>query len=373
MSKDIVARSTNIRVLLEQAKPRLASVLPRHMSVDRLIRITLAAVSQTPKLAECTADSVLFGVMKAAQLGLEPGVLGGCYLVPFSNKGTMEAVFIPGYRGLIDLARRSGQIESIEAHVVFEKDRFLCHYGLDPKLEHEPFWGEEPGGIMAVYAIAKLKDGGKQLEVMTKAQIDRIRARSKSGSSGPWVTDYPEMARKTVVRRLCKYLPLSPELADAMESEDRVEEDRSFLPATTADVLARISKVRPTAPAVALEMSGNDESDVAEASDAVVEPQAVAEPAAEQGAQQEPENPEASAELSNRVIGGVRLLGMSRAAVKAMLRKHGAAVNGQQVDEAYLATLPVAVLSQILADINEQVDAAGAEAIAVDAQGGEAQ
>jgi recombination protein RecT len=152
--------------------------------------------------------------MQAAQLGLEPtGVLGGAYLVPYKETCTL----IIGYRGLIDLARRSGQIESIEAHVVYSNDRFRCHYGLSPVLEHEPAWEGPPGAVKAVYAIAKMKDGGMQLEVMTRAQVDAIKARSKTSGSGPWVTDYDEMARKTVVRRIAKYLPLTTELSDALQ------------------------------------------------------------------------------------------------------------------------------------------------------------
>lgn len=207
----------NIRDALERAKPKLAEVLPRHLSADRLVRVTIACINRTPALLKCTQNSLLNAVMQAAQLGLEPtGVLGSAYLVPYGT----ECTLIVGYRGLIDLARRSGQIESIEAHVVHENDRFTCHYGLEPKLDHEPCWSGEPGNVKAVYAIAKLKDGGKQIEVMTKPQVDAIRAKSKAGGSGPWKDHYEEMARKTVVRRIAKYLPLSPELADALALDD---------------------------------------------------------------------------------------------------------------------------------------------------------
>ena len=217
-----------IRNLLDAAKPKLAEVMPRHLTADRLMRVAIAAMSRTPKLLECTPASLLNSVMQAAQLGLEPGsALGECYLVPYKQTCSL----IVGYRGLISLARRSGQIASIEAHVVFSKDQFTCKYGLDSVLVHEPDWSADPGEVVAVYAVAKLKDGGTQLEVMTKAQVDAIRKRSMAGNSGPWVSDYNEMARKTVVRRICKYLPLSIEMAEALALEDGDEIDIVALPA----------------------------------------------------------------------------------------------------------------------------------------------
>ena len=218
----------SIRGLLERSKAKFAEVLPKHLNADRLVRVTVACIARTPALGKCSQVSLLNAVMQSAQLGLEPtGVLGGAYLVPYKDQCTL----IIGYRGLIDLARRSGQIESIEAHVVHANDRFRCRYGLDPVLEHEPAWEGEPGPLKAVYAVAKLKDGGRQIEVMTRAQVDAIRNRSKSGSSGPWVTDYDEMARKTVVRRIAKYLPLTPELADALQVDQ--DNDPITLDATT--------------------------------------------------------------------------------------------------------------------------------------------
>jgi recombination protein RecT len=235
-----------LRDLLEKSKPKLAEVMPKHMSADRLMRIAIAACSRTPALLQCTPMSVLNAVMQGAQLGLEPGgPLGDAYLVPYKD----QCQFIPGYRGLISLARRSGQIQSIEAHVVHAKDKFTCRYGLDSKLEHEPDWSEDPGPVVAVYAVAKLKDGGTQCEVMTKTQVDKIRARSKASGSGPWVSDYEEMARKTVVRRLCKYLPLSVELAQALEADSSAEDDSATfvsLPPTEEARPTRTEKVKET-------------------------------------------------------------------------------------------------------------------------------
>lgn len=233
------AQRNTIRDLIEASKPKFAEVLPGHLSVDRLVRVTIACIAKTPALQQCTQQSLLNAIMQAAQLGVEPtGVLGSAYLVPYGK----ECTLIVGYRGLIDLARRSGQIESIEAHVVHEKDRFTCRYGLAPALEHEPHWSGDPGPVLAVYAVAKLKDGGKQIEVMTKAQVDAIKNKSKASGSGPWKDHYDEMARKTVVRRICKYLPLTPELADALETTD--PEPIDITPAAPTNATDRLRAIK---------------------------------------------------------------------------------------------------------------------------------
>lgn len=213
-------RQSTLKGLFDRSKGAIAQVLPRHMTADRILKVTLAATSRTPKLLECTQTSILQSVMQAAQLGLEPGgPLGHAYLVPYGA----ECQLIVGYRGLIDLARRSGQIDSIEARVVYERDKFKVSYGLNQVLEHEPFMGDERGAVLCVYAIARIKDALPQVEVMSRAQVDVIRAMSKTGKFGPWKDHYEEMARKTVVRRLCKYLPLTIELAEALEADERGE------------------------------------------------------------------------------------------------------------------------------------------------------
>lgn len=214
----------------KHAHAALSAVAPKHMTAERLVKIALLAASRSPELAKCAPESILRAVMQGAEIGLEAGgLLGEAYIVPFFNKktGKMEAQMIPGYRGLIKLARNSGQITSIEAHVVRERDQFTLIYGLDAKLEHVPCLKGDPGPVVAAYAIARFKDGGYQVEVMTRAELDAVKARSKSPSSGPWVTDEAEMQKKTVVRRLCKYLPLSPELAlaRAIEADEAANGD----------------------------------------------------------------------------------------------------------------------------------------------------
>lgn len=224
-----------IKGLLEQRKDTLRAVLPKHVPPERIIKLALTGIVRQPLLMQCTTTSIIKGVMEAAQLGLDcSGVLGSAYLVPHRTKVKgpngqeryeMQAVFIPGYRGLIDLARRSGQIKSIVAHVVYEGDEFECTFGLEEALVHRPNFKAERSDdkIIAAYMVAQLEGGGTQVEVMTRGEIDRVRTRSRAAQSGPWVSDFAEMARKTVVRRGAKYLPLSVEMAEALAAEERVE------------------------------------------------------------------------------------------------------------------------------------------------------
>ena len=210
----------NVRALLHEMRGEIARALPKHITVDKLTRVALTSIVRTPKLLECSRVSLANAILQAAQLGLEPdGVLGYAYLVPYGATATL----IPGYKGLMDLARRSGRIESIEARVVHAKDTFKFAYGLRPVLEHKPYQGEDAGDMVATYAIAHLRDGGVQWDVMWKREIDGIRKRSKSGHEGPWVSDYEEMSKKTVVRRLCKMLPASVELQRAVALDERAE------------------------------------------------------------------------------------------------------------------------------------------------------
>jgi recombination protein RecT len=203
--------------MLEARRASLAQLVPKHLNADRLMKVALNCVAKTPRLQECGVSSILQCVFTAAELGLEPGgALGHAYLVPF--KGT--ATLIIGYRGFIQLMRNSGQLASIRAVVVHEKDVFKLREGIEQSIKHEPFLDGEPGALKYVYCVAKLKDGSVQIEVMTKAQIDAIRARSRSANDGPWVTDYEEMAKKTVVRRIAKYLPMSAEVEKAIDFDN---------------------------------------------------------------------------------------------------------------------------------------------------------
>lgn len=219
--KEEKTQLATIKAALESRADQIKSMLPRHLTPDRVIRLALTGCMRQPKLLECTTVSIVKGVMDASALGLDcSGLLGSGYLVPYRNNktGQYEAQFIPGYRGLVDLAYRGGRVKGIDAHVVYANDKFKCSFGLAPVLEHEPDWtgSRDDKDIVAAYAIAFLEGGVTHSEVMTRTEIDAIRKRSKAKDSGPWVTDYAEMAKKTVVRRLCKGLPLSTELESAL-------------------------------------------------------------------------------------------------------------------------------------------------------------
>lgn len=204
----------------KQMQAQIRAALPRHLTPERMIRVVTTALRKTPALLQCTQESLLGAIVTASQLGLEPdGVLGHAYLIPYGKTCT----FIPGYKGLIHLARQSGHVSTIQAHVVREGDRFDYAFGLSPKMEHVPAKDGAAGAVTYAYAIAHLKDGGVQWDVMSRAEIDAIRSRSRAGNSGPWVTDFEEMAKKTVLRRMCKLLPVSVELQRAVALDERAE------------------------------------------------------------------------------------------------------------------------------------------------------
>ena len=219
-----------VATYLKRMEGEIAKALPRHMTPERLARVALTTIRTTPKLLECNINSLMAAVMQAAQLGLEPGLIGQCYIIPYGK----EATFIVGYKGMIDLARRSGNIESIYAHSVYENDSFDIEYGLEQKLAHKPNFEGDRGKFKGAYMVAKFKDGGYYFEYMPKSDIDKRRARSKASGSGPWVTDYEEMAKKTVIRHAFKYLPISIEVMKSMEQDETIKteigEDMAEIP-----------------------------------------------------------------------------------------------------------------------------------------------
>ncbi|MED4408312.1 recombination protein RecT [Bacillus licheniformis] len=211
---------------LKKLQPELQKALPKHITPERITRIVLTTIRNNPALQECSPGSLLGAVMQSAQLGLEPGLVEHCYFVPFWNnkEKRREVQFIIGYKGMIDLARRSGHIQSIYAYTVHEADKFVYELGLHPKLIHKPATGQR-GEMTHVYAVAHFKEGGYQFEVLTKHDVENVRNRSKSKDNGPWITDYEEMAKKTVVRRIWKYLPISIEIQQQVSQDETVRKE----------------------------------------------------------------------------------------------------------------------------------------------------
>lgn len=232
-------RST-VERLLEVQRPELERGLAGlGISVDRFARLVLTEVKRTPKLRQCTAESLLGAVMLAAQLGLEPGPMGLSYLVPrWSGRAQANEVhFEIGYRGYIDLALRSGRVLDIAAHVVYEADEFHFAYGSTPELHHVPALNVARGPIVCAYAVARLVGGGAPFEVLDIITIEERRARGGAADNGPWVTDWPAMARKTAVRALEPYLPRSAELVQAFRADGATITDYTTANLADSDAL----------------------------------------------------------------------------------------------------------------------------------------
>lgn len=248
----------DLKSFLEARKGSIKAAAASMVNPERLLKVVLNNVTKTPALKKCSIESVFRSTLAAAELGLEPGgALGLAYLVPY--KDTCQ--LIVGYRGLIDLACRAGHVSSIRANVVYQGDVFEFVDGLDMRLRHVPApeGNREPTLITYVYCVVRTKDGGAFYDVMTRGEVDRIRSRSKSGNAGPWVTDYAEMARKTVTRRCLKYVPMSIELRRAIAMDDAMEghdetgqtadwldlDDVAELPADDAQTTALLESLPP--------------------------------------------------------------------------------------------------------------------------------
>ena len=208
----------------------IKKALPSVITPERFTRILLSAISVNPQLGACTPQSFLGAMMTSAQLGLEVNTpLGQAYVLPYRNKGQLEAQFQLGYKGLIDLAYRSGEVEVIQAHVVYENDHFECEYGLDPKLTHKPA-DKDRGEPIKVYAVFKTKSGGFGFEVMSMDDVRKHAEKySKAYGSGfsPWKTNFEEMAKKTVLKRVLKYAPLKSDFVRAAVQDEVIKKDLS--------------------------------------------------------------------------------------------------------------------------------------------------
>lgn len=207
-------------------KQAIAAALPVHLKPDRFIRIALTAMTRTPKLAQCDQASFFQALLSLSQYGLEPDGRRA-HLIPFENRkrGIVECQLILDWKGIAELVYRSGVVSTLHADVVREGDLF--DYSMGVLTTHVPHYlrrddkkPEKEGDVFAAYSTATMKDGTRKTEVMSSEEIEGIRRRSRAGQSGPWVTDWTEMAKKTVFRRLSKWLPLSAELRDAVEADD---------------------------------------------------------------------------------------------------------------------------------------------------------
>lgn len=225
-NKAIAKKDTSLKGLIRAMEPQIKNALPTVMTPERFTRIVLTALSSNPKLGQCTPNSFLGAMMQAAQLGVEPNTpLGQAYLIPYRNKGTLECQFQLGYKGLIDLAYRSGAVQSIQAHEVHENDEFEYSYGLDGTIRHKPAL-KDRGPVIAYYGVWKTKDGGYGYEVMSVGDVISVRDQySKAADSkfSPWATNFDSMAKKTVLKRALKYAPLKTEFARALSQDNTIK------------------------------------------------------------------------------------------------------------------------------------------------------
>lgn len=238
-----VSPEAGLRVLLNENYKAIQSLVPKHVTPERLARLAMNAASRNPKLFECEPTTLIGAIINCAALGLEPNLVGHAYILPFYNGKTkqMEAQFQLGFKGALDLARRSGELQEIYAHEVYEGDTFNYAYGLDKNLTHIPCGETDEKKVTHFYAVYKLKDGGRDFVVMSREQVEAHRDRftkSKYQGSiiGPWKDHFVAMGQKTVLIKLLKLAPFSIEREDGSRQAigELVHADNS------------VSKVRPT-------------------------------------------------------------------------------------------------------------------------------
>lgn len=213
----------SMRGLLNAMAQQIKMALPENIKSERFQRVALTAFSGNAKLQKADPVSFIAAMMQSAQLGLEPNTpLGQAYLIPYGN----QIQFQIGYKGLIDLAMRSGQYKSIYAHEVREKDEFSIAYGLDETIKHIPYLDGDRGNVTGYYAVYKLTNGGCGFFYMTRAEVEAHgRKFSKTYNNGPWKTDFDAMAKKTVLKQVLKYAPMSVELQRATSIDEAVVKD----------------------------------------------------------------------------------------------------------------------------------------------------
>ncbi len=224
-----LSKTTSIADMIKSIEPEIKKALPAVMTPDRFTRIALNALNTTPKLAECSQMSFLAALMNAAQLGLEVNTpLGQAYLIPFSNRGKLETQFQIGYKGMLSLAYRNPEFQTIQAQTVYENDEFEYELGLNSKLIHRPAL-EDRGSVRCYYALYKLKNGGYGFEVMSHKDVELYAKRySKAADSAysPWNSNhFDAMAKKTVIKQLLKYAPLKSDLEKALSMDESIKTD----------------------------------------------------------------------------------------------------------------------------------------------------
>lgn len=243
-------RPATLAQLIEQMRPEIARALPKHMDPDRMARVALTLIRQTPDLARVVPETFLGALMTCSQLGLEPGPLGHAWIIPRSRKlddgnKILEAHFQLGYKGIIELARRSGQVAKIVGRTVFSEEvragQFSAGYsGADDIIKHDPILMGDKGTPVLYYAIAKLTNNELYTAFLTPGDVDtRHRLRSSAPNSPAWRQNYEQMAWKSCVVETRQWLPQSPEFEQALAMDGQVRTD--IAPDALDDAAARAS------------------------------------------------------------------------------------------------------------------------------------
>ena len=310
------AARKDVKSLLEGPlfRAEIAKVLPKHLTPERMIRVAITATMKTPKLLQCTADSLTKCLLDCSALGIEPDGRRA-HLIPFEDrkKGVTVCTLIIDYKGLAELAMRSGLVSNIHADVVRENDVF--EYDMGEIKAHKIDFRNERGAAYAFYAICRFKDGSVKADVMSVDEVESIRMRSKSPNDGPWATDPVEMGKKTVFRRLSKWLPLSPEFRDAVEKDDE------------EDPIAKAVNVTPSAPLF--------QAPAIQAAEPALEPAAQAEPEPEQVAPEpdaEVPGPSPLDEKRLTIRDAFEAAGMQFGHLKAFLATRGLDLGADETD-----------------------------------------
>jgi recombination protein RecT len=205
-------------------RPSFKKVLPEHITLDKFERTVIGAIQNNPDILQCNRATIFAACQKAAQDGL---ILDGREAALVQFKGTCQ--YMPMVGGILKKLRNSGEISTIKAETVHEKDTFSYNPAMEDVPNHKPDWFGDRGPMIGVYAVAKMKDGGTVVEIMNQEQIGKVRNVSRSGSDekgnpkGIWKQWPEEMARKSVLRRIAKYLPSSAD-KDQQASVDRMFE-----------------------------------------------------------------------------------------------------------------------------------------------------
>jgi len=230
---------------LEKSGPTLLQLLPGNIDQDRFLRNVSSQVKMNPAIQNCRPDTIISAIIRATHLGLDIGVLGSAWIVPYGN----QANLVIGYAGLIDLANRSGTVSAIHSGVVRKND-FYKRTEDGFSHDYDAFAGTaERGEVVGSYCLVDLKNGSRQIETMNMEDIEQVRSGSRSGNNGPWVHYFEEMAKKSVIRRALKRIKLSPEVQEAIQSSD----DAEYLPAEvqpakkrgSAGLAARLDRPSP--------------------------------------------------------------------------------------------------------------------------------